>query len=194
VWRWNRAIYDPADGGHLRIEMRVLPSGPTMIDTLANAAFLIGLSLWLAGQDQQWTYALPFERAEHGFYRAAQQGLSAQLSWPAGRKDQIRTVPAAALVAELVPAARHGLLQAGVAPAEVGPLLDVISSRAACGQTGASWQRATLAAAERRYGRQRALALMLDRYLRCAKTGLPVHSWPAASFPGTAPFQAEGGT
>ena len=57
VWRWNRAIYDPASGGHLRIEMRALPSGPTMIDMLANAAFLIGLSLWLAGQDQQWTYA-----------------------------------------------------------------------------------------------------------------------------------------
>ena len=60
VWRWNRAIYDPASGGHLRIEMRALPAGPTMIDMLANAAFLIGLSLWLAEQDQQWTYALPF--------------------------------------------------------------------------------------------------------------------------------------
>jgi hypothetical protein len=28
VWRWNRAIYDPALGGHLRIEMRALPAGP----------------------------------------------------------------------------------------------------------------------------------------------------------------------
>jgi hypothetical protein len=73
VWRWNRAIYDPASGGHLRIEMRALPVGPTMIDMLANAAFLIGLSLWVAGQDQQWTYALPFERADNGFYRAAQR-------------------------------------------------------------------------------------------------------------------------
>jgi len=85
VWRWNRPIYDPASGGHLRIEMRALPAGPTMIDMLANAAFLIGLSLWLARQDQQWTYALPFERADHSFYRAAQHGLSARLSWPAGR-------------------------------------------------------------------------------------------------------------
>ena len=83
MWRWNRAIYDPASGGHLRIEMRALPAGPTMVDMLANAAFLIGLSLWVAGQDQQWTYALPFERADHGFYRAAQHGLSAQLTWPA---------------------------------------------------------------------------------------------------------------
>ena len=146
VWRWNRAIYDPTSGGHLRIEMRALPAGPTMIDMLANAAFLIGLSLWLAEQDQQWTYALPFERADHGFYRAAQHGPSAQLSWPAGHRDQMRTLPAAKLVTEVVPAARQGLLQAGVAATEADPLLDVITARTASGQTGATWQRATLAA------------------------------------------------
>ena len=181
VWRWNRPIYDPASGGHLRIEMRALPAGPTMIDMLANAAFLIGLSLWLARQDQQWTYALPFERADHSFYRAAQHGLSARLSWPAGHRDQMRTLPAAKLVAELVPAARQGLLQAGVAAAEADPLLEIISARAATGQTGAAWQRATLAAAERHHDRHRALAVMLDCYLQCAGTGLPVHTWPAAS-------------
>src|SRR6266581_3258934 len=181
VWRWNRAIYDPASGGHLRIEMRALPAGPTVIDMLANAAFLTGLSLWLAGQDPQWTYALPFARADHGFYRAAQQGLSAQLSWPAGHRDQIRTVAAAKLVAELVPAARQGLLQAGVAAEEADGLLEVISGRVASGQTGAVWQRATLAAAKRRHDPERAQAVMLDRYLQHAETGRPVHTWPVAS-------------
>jgi hypothetical protein len=183
VWRWNRAIYDPASGGHLRIEMRALPAGPTVIDMLANAAFLIGLSLWLAGQDEQWTYALPFERADHGFYRAAQQGLSARLAWPAGHRDQIRTLAAAKLVAQLVPAARQGLVEAGVAAAEADGLLEVISARAASGQTGAVWQRATLAAARRCRDPERALAVMLDRYLQCAETGMPVHTWPAVSKP-----------
>jgi len=183
VWRWNRAIYDPASGGHLRIEMRALPAGPTVIDMLANAAFLIGLSLWLADQDPRWTYALPFERADHGFYRAAQQGLSARLSWPAGHRDRMQTVPAAKLVTELVPAARQGLLQAGVTPAEADTLLAVISARTATGQTGAAWQRATLAAARRHHDPERALAVMLDHYLQYAETGLPVHTWPAASKP-----------
>ena len=181
VWRWNRAIYDPTSGGHLRIEMRALPAGPTVIDMVANAAFLIGLSLWLAGQDQQWTYALPFERADHGFYRAAQYGLSARLTWPARQRDQTGTITAAKLVPELVPAARQGLLQAGVTAEEAEGLLEVIAARAATGQTGAAWQRATLAAAERRHNRERALAIMLDRYLQCAQTGLPVHTWPIAS-------------
>jgi hypothetical protein len=179
VWRWNRAIYDPAGGGHLRVEMRALPAGPTVVDMLANAAFLIGLSLWLAGQDQQWTYALPFERADHGFYRAAQHGLAAELSWPSGHGGQVRTLPAAELVPELLPAARQGLLQAGVAVAEADSLLEVIAARAASGQTGAVWQRTTLASAERGLDRQGALAVMLERYLQCAATGQPVHTWPA---------------
>ncbi len=61
-------------------------------------------------------------------------------------------------------------------PAEAHGLLDVIAARAASGQTGAVWQRATLAAAERRHDRQRALTVMLERYLQCADTGLPVHT------------------
>ncbi len=177
VWRWNRAIYDPAAGGHLRIEMRALPAGPTVTDMLANAAFLIGLTLWLAGQDQRWTYGLPFERADHGFYRAAQYGLAAELTWPSGL-HQVRTVPAAALVPELLPAARHGLVRAGVAEAEADRLLGVIGARVATGQTGAAWQRAALAAAEPGRSREQALTVMLDRYLACAATGQPVHTWP----------------
>src|SRR6266498_861323 len=178
VWRWNRAVYDPASGGHLRIEMRALPSGPTVTDMLANAALLVGLSLWLAEQDPSWTYALSFERAEHGFYRAAQQGLAAQLSWPAGQRDQMRTRRAAELVPELLPAARQGLVRAGVAAAEADRLLGVIAARVATGQTGAVWQRRTLAALEPRLGRERALAAMLQRYLEYGTTDQPVHTWP----------------
>lgn len=177
TWRWNRAVYDPASGGHLRIEMRALPAGPTVIDMLASAAFLIGLTIWLAGRDQAWTYAVPFERADHSFYRAAKRGLTAALSWPSDHPGQMRTVPAAELVTELLPAARQGLLQAGVAGQEAEKLLGVIAGRVATGQTGAVWQSATLAAAERDHDRSSALALMFDRYLRYAATGRPVHTW-----------------
>ena len=177
VWRWNRAIYDPTAGGHLRIEMRALPAGPTVTDMLANAAFLVGLTLWLAGQDQRWTYGLSFERADHGFYRAAQYGLAAELTWPSG-PHQVKTVTAAALVPELLPAARAGLVGAGVAESEADRLLGVIGARVATGQTGAAWQRAALAAAEPARSREQALAVMLGQYLAWAATGQPVHTWP----------------
>ncbi len=184
VWRWNRAIYDPALGGHLRIEMRALPAGPTMTDMLANAALLVGLSLWLAGQDEHWTHRLSFERAEHGFYRAAQHGLAAELTWPFGPAGGLRPRRAAELVAELLPAARDGLVGAGVAAAEADRLLGVVAARVASGQTGAVWQRETLAALEPRLGRERALAAMFERYLAHAATGQPVHTWPAGRHAG----------
>jgi hypothetical protein len=178
VWRWNRAVYDPAAGGHLRIEMRVLPSGPTVTDMLANAALLVGLSLWLAEQDPSWTYTLPFERAEHGFYRAAQHGLTAKLTWPLGHAGRLGAPMAAELVLELLPAARDGLVRAGVAASEADRLLEVISARVTSGQTGAVWQRRTLAALEPRLGRDRALAAMLERYLEYGAADRPVHTWP----------------
>ena len=107
VWRWNRAIDDPAQGGHLRIEMRALPAGPTtVIDMLANAAFLIGLSLWLAEQDPRWTYVLPFERADHNFYRAAQHGLSAQRPGRLGSGTRYGRFPLPSLSSSWCP--RHG--------------------------------------------------------------------------------------
>jgi hypothetical protein len=44
VWRWNRPCYGVSEGkAHLRIEHRSLPSGPTIIDEMANAAFFFGL-------------------------------------------------------------------------------------------------------------------------------------------------------
>ena len=136
VWRWNRPVYDPALGGHLRIELRALPAGPTVTDMLANAAFLIGLSRWLAEQDGRWTWRLSFERAEDGFYRAAQHGLAAELTWPFGANGRLRTLSAAALVPELLPAAREGLIGAGVAAPEADFLLGVIAARVTSGQTG----------------------------------------------------------
>jgi hypothetical protein len=178
VWRWNRAIYDPALGGHLRIELRALPAGPTVTDMLANAAFLVGLSRWLADQDQRWTYRLSFERAEHGFYRAAQHGLAAELTWPFGQDGRLRTLPAAELVPEVLPAARDGLVDSGVAAEEADHLLGVIAARVAGEQTGAVWQRRMLATLEPRLGRDRALAAMLERYLQYAATDQPVHTWP----------------
>jgi hypothetical protein len=146
---------------------------------LANAAFLIGLSRWLAGEDERWTWRLSFERAEHGFYRAAQHGLAAELTWPFGDNGRLRTLPAAALVPELLPMARRGLVAVGVAAEEADHLLGVIATRVSGGQTGAVWQRRMLAALEPRLGRERALVVMLDRYLKLAATGQPVHNWPA---------------
>jgi gamma-glutamyl:cysteine ligase YbdK (ATP-grasp superfamily) len=180
VWRWNRAVYDPTGGGHVRIEFRALPAGPSIIDMVANSAFLLGLTLGLAPEMDRLLPALPFEHAHSNFYRAAQDGLRASLLWPSDQAPSPRPIRAADLVPRLLPVARQGLLAAGVDPVEVDTLLAIIAERAASGMTGARWQRAVLAAMEQHMPRDAALAAMLERYLAHASTGLPVHCWPTA--------------
>jgi gamma-glutamyl:cysteine ligase YbdK (ATP-grasp superfamily) len=180
VWSWNRPIYDPAEGGHLRIEMRALPAGPTLVDMLANAAFQIGLTLGLMHEADAWVERFPFSVAHDAFYRAAQAGLAGTLPWPnrPGEPPVRRRVPD--LVLQLLDVAQYGLDRAGVERWDSAPLLELIERRARAGRTGAAWQRHTLATLERKHSRSDALAAMLERYLTHSQGGEPVHAWPLA--------------
>jgi gamma-glutamyl:cysteine ligase YbdK (ATP-grasp superfamily) len=177
IWNWNRAIYDPKDGGHLRIEFRALPAGPTVVDMVANGAFLLGLSLGLAGEMDALLPAMPFHCARGNFIRAAKQGMDAELLWP-GRAPSPQPVPATELALRLLPVARRGLVEAGVAPDEADAMLGIIEARVAARQTGARWQRRLLARLEERMPRVDALAALLERYREHAASGAPVHEWP----------------
>jgi gamma-glutamyl:cysteine ligase YbdK (ATP-grasp superfamily) len=178
VWRWNRPVYDRAGGGHLRIELRALPAGPSVIDMAANAAFLLGLTLALRERIDPLIAALPFAYAEHNFYRAAQRGLEADLLWPHETAPSPRPRRASGLVRELLPAARAALVGAGVDSDEVDLHLSVIERRAASGQTGARWQRQAVRSLDRTEPRPRALARMVETYLAHSQANLPVHEWP----------------
>jgi hypothetical protein len=179
VWRWNRAVYDPAGGGHVRLELRALPSGPTLADMLANAAFLLGATLALADEVAWMLPAFPFEYAHRNFYRAAQDGLAAELLWPDRAAPSPRPVAADVLAQALVPLARRALVRAGVDEDEAREHLAVIEARIANGQTGARWQRAVFSRLAERGARDAALPALLARYRREAETGRPVHAWSA---------------
>src|SRR5919106_1543502 len=65
IYRWNRPVYDIMNGRpHLRVENRVLPAGPTVVEMLANAAFYFGLTRQLADEDRPIWSQLPFSAAE----------------------------------------------------------------------------------------------------------------------------------
>jgi gamma-glutamyl:cysteine ligase YbdK (ATP-grasp superfamily) len=178
VWSWNRAIYDPHAEGHLRIEFRALPAGPTVVDMVANGALLLGLSLGLAEQMDSLLPAMPFYCARGNFLRAARQGMDAMMLWPADTAPSPRPVPAPELVLQLLPVARQGLVSAGVEPAEADEMLGIIQARVEARRTGAGWQRQMLARLEERMPRVDALAALLERYRKHAETGAPVHTWP----------------
>ena len=175
VWRWNRAVYDVQAGRpHLRIENRVLPSGPTAVDMVANAAFYYGLVRAIADVDPAPWRQMPFASAERNLHRAARDGLAAQLSW--------RGVdhPVDRLTREvLLPAAAAGLDAWGVDAADRDRYLGVVEARVRCGRTGAAWQTEVVGYLEE-HGLQRIAALreMTRRYAEHAHTGAPVHEWP----------------
>lgn len=171
VWLWNRPVYDPVGGGHVRLEQRALPAGPTPRDMLASTAFSLGLVLALR-HGRPW-HGFPFEAAQRNFYRAAKEGIYASLDWP-GKGS----VPAAELAAELLPTALDGLRDAGVDMDEAATYLKPIEGRITTGQTGAVWQ---LAALDAFGGRDpEALRRLVRCYRERVATGEPVHAWAPA--------------
>jgi gamma-glutamyl:cysteine ligase YbdK (ATP-grasp superfamily) len=165
VWQWNRPVYDPADGGHLRIEMRALPAGPSWADMTANTAFLLGLTLAQAERDLT---GYRFGEAYQNFYRAAMHGLDAKLSWP-GRDGESE---AADLVLSLLPEARAALLANGVSAKDADDALGIVEQRTRLRRTGAAWQREKLAEYDGDAAR------VVRRYRELALSGQPVHLWP----------------
>jgi gamma-glutamyl:cysteine ligase YbdK (ATP-grasp superfamily) len=177
IWRWNRPIYDAADGEpHLRVENRVLPAGPSALDMIANAMFFYGLLRMLTDPEQPplWSQ-LPFAAAEENFKLAARSGMDATLFWP----EQGWVRPADLVLRQLLPMAAEGLARWGVADAVASRYLDVIEQRCRLRCTGAAWQVRTVAALERcGMDRQTAVRGMLERYLDGTANNAPVHSWP----------------
>lgn len=181
VWRWNRPVYDHAEGGHLRIELRALPSGPTVSDMTANAAYLVGLTLGLAPDMDEHAVRMTFGQARRNFYEAARHGLDAELLWPERRGPSPRRERAQDLALDLLPLARRGLLDAGVDGAEIADKLAVIEARIRSGRTGARWQSECYDALRLAHPSPEALKRMLEAYLTLSREGRPVHEWPLST-------------
>jgi hypothetical protein len=177
IYRWNRPVYDIMnDRPHLRVENRVLPAGPTVVDLLANAAFYFGLVRSLAEADRPVWTQLTFGQAEENFHVAARDGLQAAMYWP-----RLGELGATDLVLErLLPWAHEGLDGFGVDPVLRDRLLGVVEQRCLTGRNGASWQTDTVTALEEHGNLDRPAALreMLRRYAELSPSNEPVHTWP----------------
>jgi hypothetical protein len=175
IYRWNRPIYDVVRGRpHLRVENRVLPAGPTVVDILANAAFYYGLVRVLADEDRPLWTQMSFSAAEENFHACARDGIAARVYWPG-----LGEVPASELVLRrLLPMAHDGLDRWGVDAADRDRLLGIIERRCVEGRNGASWQAETFHALYERLDRGDALREMTVRYREHMHSNEPVHSWP----------------
>jgi len=175
VYRWNRPVYDTSSGTpHLRIENRVLPAGPSVLDTMADAAFYYGVLRALVNSERPLWTQMSFDAAAENLHNGAREGLAAQLYWP-----EVGWVRADELVLrKLLPMAHEGLQAFGVSGRAIDRYLGVIEGRCQSGRTGSVWQRECVAKLERSgLGRTEALAQMLRSYTEGMHADEPVHAW-----------------
>lgn len=177
VWHWNRAIFEPGEHGHVRIEYRSLPAGPTPVDMLANAALQIGLTEALSHHIEAYLQKLPFNYCEFNFYRCAQKGLNAKILWPQRNQHGLCEMPVTDVLSDILPLAAEGLTQIGVPKNEIDFYLDVIAHRLASQQTGAVWQQQKYAQLRQHLDIDDAMMSLTRQYHQQALTQQPVAQW-----------------
>ena len=177
VYRWNRACYGVADGkAHLRIENRVLPAGPTVLDEVSNAAFYYGLMIALTEEHADITRVMQFDDAKANFVAAARYGLQARFRWIGGK-----TIDAERLILDqLLDKAEAGLRLRGLRSEDIERYLGVIRERVTRGRTGAQWALDSLAAMGNRGRASERLRALTAAMLANQQQEKPVARWELA--------------
>ncbi len=175
VYTWNRACYGITGGRpHLRIENRLLPSGPTIIDEVANAAFWLGMMKGLPEEYGQLSEKMDFAEARRNFLYAARLGLGINFYWPGIRKQ----IPAEELILKvLLPIAREGLQKAKVDKADSDRLLGIIEERVKTGKTGSEWIVSSFQKLGKHHTKEAALVALTAAMSHKQQEGEPVHTW-----------------
>ena len=180
TWPWNRAVYDYHDGGHLRIELRSLPAGPTAIDMNANGLLMIGLAKAMLDKIDRIKSIMPFHYAEHNFYRAAKFGLEADLIWPDDENYALKETKVMTIANELLPIAKNSLLATDMDDVEINRLFNVIEGRLENKVSGARWQRHRVNHYLTNNSKFESYQLMLQDYINNSSSKKPVHEWQLA--------------
>jgi gamma-glutamyl:cysteine ligase YbdK (ATP-grasp superfamily) len=169
LWRWNRPLVGFDDDGrpHLRVEHRAMAAGPTIIDMIANMAFVYGLAEWLVMEPHAPELRLPFASAKQNFYEAARLGLDAAIDWYDGKHWNLTRL----FEQVLAPQARLGLRALHADEEDIDRYMSIIEARIETGRTGAAFQKGF---AERYH---RDFPALVRAYVDRQTSGEPVHTW-----------------
>ncbi len=174
IYKWNRPCYGITNGKpHLRIENRYVPSGPTIVDEIATAAFWLGLMAAIPEYVKSIADHFDFDHAKHNFLKAAQVGLGAQFRWTHGK---VRTAEELILT-ELLPLARKGLNNKNINPEDIDRYLNIIEGRVRNHQTGSIWLNTAFTKLIKKASREEAVVAVTAGMLRRQESDEPVHLW-----------------
>ncbi len=177
VYRWNRPCYGVKDNiPHLRIENRVLPSGPSVIDEVANSAFYFGLMSGMSQKVDDISKLLRFSHARNNFLQACRTGLECHFTWINGE-----SISATRLIKdELLPIAENGLKTAGLDKDDIQRYLNIIEKRVDNKQTGAMWAIKSITEMNKDlHPDEKVRAVVAEMHDQQA-VDRPIHEWPLA--------------
>ena len=175
VYRWNRPCYGISDTGkpHLRIENRVLPAGPTVVDEVANAALWLGAMVGFHKHHSNVSQEMAWEDARDNFGKAARNGLGSKFSWLGDRN-----VAASELILEeLIPLAKEGLRDQGVHDDDIDRYISIIEERAQKQNNGARWQIKAYGKLKKQTSDDEALSVLTYSIMLNQAKELPIHTW-----------------
>lgn len=177
VYRWNRPCFGVKDNvAHLRIENRMLPSGPTVVDEVANAVFWCGLMVGFTATHPRIADKMEFDNAKANFGAAARLGLDAKFDWLDGKKRAAKDL----IKRTLLPIAREGLEECRVDIADIDKYLTIIEERVVSGRTGADWSTRCFNAIKKPATETERLRTLVATMHEREATGAPVHRWAPA--------------
>ncbi|TMU54450.1 CBS domain-containing protein [Flagellimonas algicola] len=172
VYRWNRPCYGVGNGKpHLRIENRYIPSGPSVMDEMANFAFWVGLMVGRPKKYDDMSAIMDFKEAKHNFIKSAITGRQTVFSW-LGKTVTLKKL----IFKEFLPIARKGLMDYGVDSKDVERLLGVIENRTKTG-TGAEWQVENFRRLRKEMKLDSVLVKLTEAIHENQKKNIPVHEW-----------------
>lgn len=179
VYRWNRPCYGISPNGqpHLRIENRILPAGPTVLDEMANTAFWLGLMEGAATEYGDITKHLTFDDARDNFVKGCRTGIDSKFTWMGNAKISAHDL----ILNELLPLARKGLVQNNIAAEDIDRYLNVIEARTEKYATGARWMLRTYSQFIKETNKDEAITAMTSAMLRNQEAEIPVHDWAIPS-------------
>ncbi len=177
IYRWNRACYGIyKDIPHLRIENRVLPSGPTVVDEVANAAFWFGLMHGLPDEYRNLPNKMDFDHAVDNFVNAASIGLDTHFRWLRSKRIPAREL----ILKELLPIAHEGLKKANINAEDRSRFLDIIEARVRLQKTGSRWILDSFNSLKENGCGDEILVAITAGIVSRQKRGKPVHQWSLA--------------
>lgn len=179
VYRWNRPCFGVSNGvAHLRIENRVIPSGPTIVDEMANAAFFFGMMAGMAEQHPNVREQIRFEDVKTNFLAAAREGIRAQMNWFGDTH-----LPAQELITQhLLPLAREGLEQMAIDRGDIERYLGVLEDRVNKRRTGARWLLESLENMGEQGTQNQRMRCLVSSLVHQQSSGHPVAEWQLADF------------